>query len=112
MWPSGPAEVTAVQVVIPPGAETGWHQHPVPCFAYLLEGELAVRLATGETKHLKAGHAFVETVGVMHNGRNDGRKSAVLVMFVAGTAGKPFVVKEAPAANKKSGTSPHGPRRN
>ena len=36
------AHVTAVIVTLPPGAETGWHQHDVPLFGYLLEGQLTV----------------------------------------------------------------------
>ncbi|BCU78740.1 cupin domain-containing protein [Luteolibacter sp. LG18] len=109
-WPAYPAEVSAVRVVIPPGAETGWHRHPVPCFAYILEGELDVKLETGETKHLKGGQAFAETVNVMHNGRNNSKRPVVLVMFAAGTADEPYAVKQ-PAAQTKTGARPHGPRR-
>ena len=32
------AEVTAVEVEIPPGGETGWHRHPFPGYAYVLSG--------------------------------------------------------------------------
>ena len=37
-----PVEMTALEVVIPAGAETGWHRHPAPGFAYVLSGELVV----------------------------------------------------------------------
>ena len=30
IYPEGKAEVTVMQVEIAPGAETGWHLHPVP----------------------------------------------------------------------------------
>jgi quercetin dioxygenase-like cupin family protein len=92
----GPAEVTVVHVEIAPGQQTNWHQHPVPCFAYMLEGEVHVELATGETKVFKAGQAFAEVVDLLHNGRNPGPKPAKLVMFVLATAGRPYAVK-APA---------------
>lgn len=93
VWPAAPAEVSAVRVEIPPGAETGWHKHPVPCFAYVLEGELTVRLESGTTKTLKAGDAFAEAVNVMHNGTNSGKVPVKLVMFAAGQADKPYAEK-------------------
>ncbi|MFD0894463.1 cupin domain-containing protein [Luteolibacter ambystomatis] len=95
VWPEAPAEVSAVRVEIPPGAETGWHKHPVPCFAYVLEGELTVRLESGTTKLLKAGDAFAEAVNVMHNGTNTGKVPVKLVMFAAGQADKPYAEKQA-----------------
>src|SRR5688572_5473540 len=81
-------EVTAVDVEIPPGAETGWHRHPVPCYAYLLAGSLEVELENGRKNSLKAGQALVETVGVAHNGRNTGTEPVRLVMFITGEKGK------------------------
>src|SRR4051794_36020930 len=67
-----PAQVTAVKVEIPPGSETGWHTHPFPCFAYVLEGGLDVELASGEIKKLTAGNAYPEVVNILHNGKNRG----------------------------------------
>jgi quercetin dioxygenase-like cupin family protein len=95
-------EVTAVEVVIPPGAETGWHRHPVPCYAYILAGSLEVELEGGRKHELKAGQALVETVHIAHNGRNLGAEPVRLVMFVTGEKGKPFAVplSSAPAGAK------------
>jgi len=93
VYPSGSPEVTAVRVEIPPGAQTGWHKHPVPCFAYILEGELNVQIANGETKTLKAGEAYAETVDVMHNGVNQGNVPVKLVMFATGASGQPYAVR-------------------
>jgi quercetin dioxygenase-like cupin family protein len=101
VYPTGCAEVSAVHVIIPPGAQTGWHKHPVPCFAYILEGELDVQLASGETKTLKAGEAFAESVDVMHNGANKGGVPVKLVMFAAGTCGQPYAVKPPAPAEAK-----------
>ena len=86
-------EVTAVLVEIPPGAETGWHRHPFPCYAYLLSGELTVEVEGRKPNHFKAGDAIVETVGLLHNGRNTGSEPAKLVLFVTGEKGQPFTVK-------------------
>ena len=40
-------EVTALIVTIPPGGSTGWHKHPVPVYAYVMEGVLNVELKSG-----------------------------------------------------------------
>lgn len=96
-------EVTVVHVEIPPGAQTNWHKHPVPCFAYMLSGELQIELADGTTKIVKGGEAFAEVVDVLHNGTNRGREPARLVMFVVGTTGQPYAVRP-PATAAPAGT--------
>jgi quercetin dioxygenase-like cupin family protein len=89
-------EVTAVRVMIPPGAETGWHKHPFPCYGYILSGELTVDMESGKSTRLTTGEALVESVNVLHNGRNTGSEPVTLVMFVMGEKGEPFTVKTAP----------------
>ena len=84
VYPAGKAEVTVVQVEVAPGGETGWHLHPVPSFGVVLEGELEVELKSGKTLLLKPGEAAVETVNVLHNGRNIGTVPVKLVVFYAG----------------------------
>lgn len=88
-------EVSIVTVEFPPGAQTNWHKHTAPCFAYLLEGELSVELETGEVRTVKAGQAFAEVVEVLHNGINRGTVPARLVMFVSGEAGNAYTVRAA-----------------
>lgn len=93
-YPSGPAEVTGLLIEIAPGAETGWHLHPVPSFAMVLQGELEVTLKTSAVKRLKAGEALAEVVDTLHNGRNLGPGPVKLVVFYVGTKGTPLTVKE------------------
>lgn len=88
-------EVSIVTVEFPPGAQTNWHKHTAPCFAYMLEGELSVELETGEVRTVKAGQAFAEVVDVLHNGINRGTVPARLVLFVTGEAGKAYTVRAA-----------------
>lgn len=83
-------QVTAIMVEIPPGAETGWHKHPFPCFAYILSGALTVEMEGGKVHELSAGQALAESVNVMHNGKNTGAEPVKLVMFVMGEREKPF----------------------
>src|SRR5689334_10560625 len=84
------AEVTSVLVEIPVGAKTGWHEHPFPCMAYLLEGELQVELADGTKKIVKQGEALAEVVNLLHIGENLGPKPVKLVLFAIGVKNQPF----------------------
>lgn len=94
----GEAEVTGVLVELPPGAETGWHKHTVPCFAYILGGEIAVTQKDGPTRTFRAGDAFAELVNIEHNGRTLGTEPVRLVFFAAGVKGRPFTQKSPDAA--------------
>ncbi len=86
-------EVTALTVEIPPGAETGWHLHQVPVYAYVLSGILTVELADGNQLTFKQGDAIVEVQNLGHNGRNSGTEPVKLVVFYTGEVGKPNVDK-------------------
>ncbi|SMC29331.1 Cupin domain protein [Andreprevotia lacus DSM 23236] len=91
--PQGPAEVSGLVIEIAPGAETGWHKHPIPSFAYLLEGELEVALKDGKTKRIKAGEALAEVVDTWHNGHTVGDKPVKLVVFYVGNVGSALTIK-------------------
>lgn len=84
-YPVRQAEVTAIIVEIAPGGDTGWHEHPVPSLAYILEGNLEVTRATGEVKNLGPGDALVEVVNTLHHGRASGDKPVKLVVFYIGS---------------------------
>jgi len=88
-YPSGPAEVTAVLLEIPSGTDTGWHVHSAPNFAYMLEGELEVRLPSGQTRLLRAGDVHSEVVDTVHAGRSVGQGPARVVVFYTSTVGAP-----------------------
>lgn len=90
VYPEGPAEATMLIVEVAPGGETGWHEHPVPSFAYMLAGELEVSLADGRKNRLKAGDTLAEVVGVIHNGRNVGSEPVRILVFYTGVQGKPL----------------------
>lgn len=97
---NGRPEVSALLVDIPAGAKTGWHKHPVPCYAYIVSGAVTVELEDGTTHAYKAGEAIAEVVDLLHNGMNHGTETAKLVLFVLGTEGAPFTVKSAPPAGR------------
>jgi quercetin dioxygenase-like cupin family protein len=85
-------EITVMKVEIKPGAETGWHSHPVPLYAYVLEGDLTVEVKGGKTYQFTAGDAIVEFVNVPHNGKNLGTMPVVLIAFYTGEIGTPNTV--------------------
>ena len=85
-------EVTVMKVEIMPGAETGWHSHPVPLYAYVLEGNLTVEIKGGRTFHFTAGDAIVEIVNTPHNGKNLGTTPVILIAFYTGEKGTPNTV--------------------
>ncbi len=87
VYPKGRGEVTALIVEIAPEGETGWHEHPVPAFGYIMEGELELRLATGKVKTLHPGDVLPESVGVLHNGRNIGEEPVKILVFFMGEIG-------------------------
>jgi len=86
-------EITVLVVRIPPGGSTGWHQHPVPVYAYMLEGTLNVEIKGGQTYIFKKGDAIVEVMNTLHNGYNSGSETVSLVVFYTGAVGVPNVVK-------------------
>ncbi|MEB3310539.1 MAG: cupin domain-containing protein [Snowella sp.] len=94
VYPKGQAEITGMIIEIAPGAETGWHSHPVPSFGMLIEGELHVQLKDGRIKKLKAGDTLAEVVNTLHNGRNVGTVPVKLIVFYAGAVGQALTVKE------------------
>lgn len=93
-YPDGKAEITGMLVELAPGAETGWHLHPVPSFGVILEGELEVYLKTGEVKRLKQGEALAEVVNTLHNGRSVGTVPVKIVVFYAGSVNQQLSIKE------------------
>ncbi len=86
-------EVTALEVSFPPGGATGWHYHPVPVYAYMLDGELTVELQGGGKRIFRKGDAIIEVVNLPHNGVNTGTIDARLVVFYTGAAELPNVVR-------------------
>jgi quercetin dioxygenase-like cupin family protein len=73
--------------------QTGWHEHPVPLFAYVLSGTLTEEFSNGEKYEFHKGQALVEAVETPHNAYNAGTEPVKLVVFVLGEKGVPFTVR-------------------
>jgi quercetin dioxygenase-like cupin family protein len=85
----GPAKVAGAVVAMQPGEETGWHQHDVPMFGYVLEGEVTVDYGAKGTRVYRQGDALVEAIDVPHNGRNTGKGEARILSVFMGAEGVP-----------------------
>lgn len=90
VYPQGQAEVTALIVEIAAGGQTGWHEHSVPSFAYVLEGTLEVTQGNGATRQLHAGETLPEVVQTLHNGRALGDKPVKLFVLYTGAVDQPL----------------------
>ena len=95
------AEVTAMTVELAPGAETGWHKHPVPVYAYVISGHLSVELEDGQQLSFTSGEAVIEVVNVLHNGKNKGNEPVKLAVFYLGAEGTANVIKPEKAEKKE-----------
>jgi quercetin dioxygenase-like cupin family protein len=84
-------EVSVMTVELPPGAETGWHTHPVPVYAYVLSGSLTIEMEGRKTAIFQAGDAIVEVVNTRHSGKNTGDVPVKLVVFYIGAENLPSV---------------------
>ena len=87
------AEVTAMLVDVAPGAETGWHSHPIPVYAYVVAGNLDVELVGGQNITYHAGDVIIEIHNALHNGKNRSPEKVRLVVFYTGIEGVPNVIK-------------------
>jgi quercetin dioxygenase-like cupin family protein len=92
VYPAGKPKVTARVVEIGPGLKTNVHRHPIPLFAYILEGELTLHDASGSVRHAKAGEAFMESSGV-HYGENESKTPVRLLAVYLGEEGAPLSVE-------------------
>ena len=66
----GNAKVNALIVTIAPGEKTELHQHGVPLFIYVLDGEVTVDYGDRGKKVFKKGDSYMEAMAVDHTGIN------------------------------------------
>jgi quercetin dioxygenase-like cupin family protein len=64
--------VTAAIVTLAPGARSIMHEHGVPLFAYIVDGEPTVDYGTHGTRTYAQGQSFMEAMAVAHFGVNNG----------------------------------------
>jgi quercetin dioxygenase-like cupin family protein len=96
-YPSAaPAQMTALEITLQPGQQTGWHTHPVPTFGYILDGELTVDYGPKGQRVYRKGDGFAEATNEAHNGRNLTDRPVTILAVFAGMEGVKDSVAAAP----------------
>jgi len=92
VYPTGKPEIISVVGTIEPGGRTPLHEHPVPVYVYVLEGEVELETEGRQPHKYKPGEAYIEALNRKHQLFNKGNSTAkVLVVFV-GEEGKPTTI--------------------
>ena len=92
VYPTGTPQIISVIGTMEKDGRTALHEHPVPVFVYVLEGEIELRSENGAPHRYKAGDAFIEALDRKHQAYNVAESpSKILVVFV-GEDGKPTTV--------------------
>ena len=71
VYPSGKAMITAFEFTVPVGSPVVAHTHSFPVLIMIQQGEIELTQG-GKSYNYKAGDAFVEDVGVVHESKNIG----------------------------------------
>lgn len=84
---AGKAHVNAMIVTLAPGEKTMLHQHGVPVFIHILEGEVTVDYGDKGKKTFKQGESFLEAMEVTHAGVNSGTIPVKILAVYMGAEG-------------------------
>jgi quercetin dioxygenase-like cupin family protein len=97
-YPTGTPLITSAIITLPPGGQTGWHEHSIPLYAYILEGELTVDYGPEGTRVYRAGEAVMEAIDWAHNGTSTGTVPVrILAVYIGAEAVPTAEVVPAPA---------------
>src|SRR5688500_2705121 len=69
-------ELISVIGTIEPGGRTPRHEHPVPTYVYVLEGEVELQTDGGQPHRYKTGEAYMESLNRKHQLFNKGSAPA------------------------------------
>ena len=86
-YPSGKAMITAFEFTVPVGAPVTPHTHSFPVLIMIQQGEIEL-IHEGKTQIYKAGDAFVEDVGIVHESKNIGNVPVKAIVVAIGVEGK------------------------
>ena len=88
-----PAQIMSVIVTLRPGESTGWHEHQVPSYGYILEGEVTIDYRSKGTRTYKAGEAFLEVIDWRHNAKCTSDVPVRILAVFMGASGLENVVR-------------------
>ena len=85
--PSGKAMITAFEFTVPVGSPVVAHTHSFPVLIMIQQGEIELTQG-GKSYNYKAGDAFVEDVGVVHESKNIGNVPVKAIVVAIGVEGQ------------------------
>ncbi len=92
VYPTGTPEVVSVIGTLAKDGRTALHEHPVPVYVYVMEGEVELRTEGKEPHRYKAGEAFIETQNRKHQAFNVAETPSKILAVFIGEQGKPTTV--------------------
>ncbi len=87
VYPSGKAKITAFEFTVPVGGPVVPHTHSFPVLIMIQQGEIELT-QSGKSYIYKAGDAFVEDVGVVHESKNIGDVPVKAIVVAIGVEGQ------------------------
>ena len=87
VYPSGKAMITAFEFTVPVGSPVVAHTHSFPVLIMIQQGEIELT-QEGKSYIYKAGDAFVEDVGVVHESKNIGNVPVKAIVVAIGVEGQ------------------------
>jgi quercetin dioxygenase-like cupin family protein len=92
VYPTGAPEIISVIGTLEKDGRTALHEHPVPVYVFVLEGEVELQTEGGEPHRYKAGEAFIEAQNRRHQAFNVADTPTRLLVVFVGEEGKPTTV--------------------
>ena len=87
VYPSGKAMITAFEFTVPVGSPVVAHTHSFPVLIMIQQGEIELTQG-GKSYNYKAGDAFVEDVGIVHESKNIGNVPVKAIVVAIGVEGQ------------------------
>ena len=87
VYPTGKAKITAFEFTVPVGSPVVAHTHSFPVLIMIQQGEIELT-QDGKSYIYKAGDAFVEDVGVVHESKNIGNVPVKAIVVAIGVEGQ------------------------
>ena len=88
-YPTGTAEVSSWIATVEPDGQSALHQHPVPIYVYVMEGEFEVQLEGGERIPMPQGQGILEPQNRNMQVFNVGDGPGQLLVVAMGAQGQP-----------------------
>lgn len=91
-YPTGTSEIHVEIGTFEKDGRTSLHQHPVPIFVYMIEGELEVRVDGADPIRMKQGEGFVEPQNRNMQAFNVGDRPSKVLVVTMGAEGQPVTI--------------------